>query len=78
VGASISVGWTAPTVSVGAGASVASAGGDVGGGAGVVAWAQAASTNTPVNNIGKNLILRILELIFYLLLYKVKILSRSP
>jgi hypothetical protein len=72
VGTSISVGWATSTVSVGAGTSVASAGGDVGGGAGVAAWAQATSTNTPVNNIGKNLILSIMDLFFYLLLYNFK------
>jgi hypothetical protein len=57
------VGRAASTDSEGAGASVASTGGDVGGGAGVAAWAQAASTNTPDNNIGKNLVLRIMDLI---------------
>jgi hypothetical protein len=62
------VGWAASTVSAGAGASVASAGGDVGGSAGVAAWAQAASTNTPDNIIGKNLILRIMDLFFIFLL----------
>jgi hypothetical protein len=66
------VGRAASTVSVGAGASVASAGGDVGGSAGVAAWAQAASTNTPDNNIGKNLVLRIMDLSFNLLLYDYK------